>query len=260
MALPAAVLANDVWRPDVTVAVVVERDGRFLLVEERVRGALVVNQPAGHLEPGESLQDAAVREALEETGWRVALTRLVAVYLWPSPDDGLSYLRFTFAADAIAPVDGAQLDTGIERVLWLERGIAGDDTGGHIDDFARFTSPARIVPAEERRARDPNHRILESARERLEGARDARNRRIEVVRLPMPAPLSFDGQRLPASYANFYIANAYVLVPTFNDPADRLALGILSELFPERRVVGVHAVDLVLGLGTIHCSTQQEPL
>jgi 8-oxo-dGTP pyrophosphatase MutT (NUDIX family) len=121
MALPASALARDAWRPEVTVAVVVERDGRFLLVEERVRGALVVNQPAGHLEPGESLQDAALREALEETGWRVALTRLVAVYLWRSPDDGLSYLRFTFAADALAPVDGAQLDHGIERVLWLPR-------------------------------------------------------------------------------------------------------------------------------------------
>jgi 8-oxo-dGTP pyrophosphatase MutT (NUDIX family) len=121
MALPASALERDAWRPEVTVAVVVEREGRFLLVEERVRGALVVNQPAGHLEPGESLQDAAVREALEETGWRVRLSRLVAVYLWPAPDDGLSYLRFTFAAEAVAPVDGAQLDHGIERVLWLPR-------------------------------------------------------------------------------------------------------------------------------------------
>lgn len=148
----------------------------------------------------------------------------------------------------------------IDRVLWLERGIAGDDTGGHIDDFARFAGAGRIVLCEERRSRDPNHRILESARERLEGARDARGRKIQVIRLPMPDPLIFAGQRLPASYANFYVANAYVLVPTFNDPADRVALGILSELFAERRVVGVHAVDLVLGLGTIHCSTQQEPL
>ncbi|MFZ5897271.1 MAG: agmatine deiminase family protein [Myxococcota bacterium] len=149
---------------------------------------------------------------------------------------------------------------GIERVLWLERGIAGDDTGGHVDDFARFAGPGRIVLAEERRRSDPNHRILESARERLQGARDARGRRIEVVRLPMPEPLMFDGQRLPASYANFYVGNAYVLVPTFNDPSDRIALGILAELFSDRSVVGIHAVDLVLGLGTIHCSTQQEPL
>ena len=149
---------------------------------------------------------------------------------------------------------------GIDKVLWLERGIAGDDTGGHIDDFARFAGPARIVLCEERRKSDPNHRILESARERLHGARDASGRKVEVIRLPMPSPLAFTGQRLPASYANFYVCNAYVLVPTFNDPADRVALGILSELFTDRPVVGVHAVDLVLGLGTIHCSTQQEPL
>jgi agmatine deiminase len=100
---------------------------------------------------------------------------------------------------------------------------------------------------------------LEIARERLEGARDAQGRRLQVVRLPMPDPLCFGGHRLPASYANFYIGNDAVLVPTFNDPLDRLALGILAGLFPGRRVVGIHAVDLVLGLGTVHCSTQQEP-
>lgn len=148
----------------------------------------------------------------------------------------------------------------IERVLWVERGIAGDDTGGHIDDFARFVRPGTIVLCEEKNRSDPNHRVLASARERLAGAKDAKGRRIELVRLPMPEPLMFDGQRLPASYANFYIGNAAVLVPTFNDVKDRVALGILAELFPDRPVVGIHAVDFVLGLGTIHCSTQQEPL
>ncbi len=148
---------------------------------------------------------------------------------------------------------------GIDKVLWLERGIAGDDTGGHIDDFARFVAPATVVLCQEPRRGDPNHRVLEAARERLERAKDARGRRIEVVRLPMPEPVLFDGQRLPASYANFYIGNAAVLVPTFNDAKDRVALGILSELFRARPVVGIHALDLVLGLGTIHCSTQQEP-
>ncbi len=148
---------------------------------------------------------------------------------------------------------------GIEKVLWVERGIAGDDTGGHIDDFARFAGPGTIVLAEEKRRADANHKLLEAARERLERARDARGRRIRLVRLPMPEPLAFAGQRLPASYANFYVANRHVLVPTFNDPLDRVALGILGELFPDREVVGIHAVDLVLGLGTIHCSTQQEP-
>ncbi len=149
---------------------------------------------------------------------------------------------------------------GAKKVIWLGHGIAGDDTAGHIDDFARFVSPGRVVVSEEKNARDANFRPLAEARERLMGERDARGRRLEVIGLPMPAPVTFAGQRLPASYANFYIGNDSVLVPTFNDPLDRVALGLLAELFPKRRVVGIHAVDLVLGLGTIHCSTQQEPL
>ncbi|MEO8903999.1 MAG: agmatine deiminase family protein [Polyangiaceae bacterium] len=147
---------------------------------------------------------------------------------------------------------------GAERVLWLESGIAGDDTAGHIDDFARFVAPGRVVLAEEKNASDPNFAVLRSAARRLSKAKDAQGRTLEVIRLPMPTPLVFDGQRLPASYANFYIGNAAVLVPTFNDPKDREALGILAELFPGRRVVGIHSTDFVLGLGTIHCSTQQE--
>jgi agmatine deiminase len=147
---------------------------------------------------------------------------------------------------------------GAERVLWLERGIAGDDTAGHIDDFARFVAPGRVVLAEEKNRSDPNFAVLRDAAARLRRARDAKGRKLDVIRLPMPAPLVFDGQRLPASYANFYIGNAAVLVPTFNDVHDRDALGILSELFPGRRVVGIHSTDFVLGLGTIHCSTQQE--
>jgi agmatine deiminase len=148
---------------------------------------------------------------------------------------------------------------GAQRVFWLGDGIAGDDTAGHVDDFVRFVAPAAVVLCQQPRRRDPDHRPLEMARERLEGARDARGRKLEIVRLPMPSPLFFGAQRLPASYANFYIGNDTVLVPTFNDPTDRRALGTLAELFPGRRVVGVHAVDLVLGLGTVHCSTQQEP-
>jgi len=149
---------------------------------------------------------------------------------------------------------------GVEKVLWLGSGIAGDDTGGHVDDFAPFVAPGRIVLAQERNTRDPNYRPLHEARERLAGARDARGRRVDIVPLPMPQPVIFDGERLPASYANFYIGTGAVLVPTFNDPADRVALGILGELFPDRTVVGIHSTDFVLGLGTIHCSTQQEPL
>jgi agmatine deiminase len=147
---------------------------------------------------------------------------------------------------------------GAERVLWLERGIAGDDTAGHIDDFARFVAPGKVVLAEEKNRKDPNFAVLRDAAQRLRAARDAKGRKLEVIRLPMPTPLVFDGQRLPASYANFYVGNAAVLVPTFNDPNDRQALGILGELFPGRRVVGIHSSDFVLGLGTIHCSTQQE--
>lgn len=149
---------------------------------------------------------------------------------------------------------------GVDKVLWLPAGIAGDDTSGHTDDFVRFVAPGRVVLCRESNPRDPNHRTLEAAREHLEGVTDARGRHLEVIPLPMPAPLYFDGQRVPASYANFYLANELVLVPTFNDPSDRVALGTLAELFPERAVIGIHALDLVLGLGTLHCSTQQEPL
>ena len=163
------------------------------------------------------------------------------------------------AALGKAGMEGVLRDhLGAERVLWLERGIAGDDTAGHIDDFARFVAPGKVVLAEEKNAKDPNYGVLRNAAQRLRAARDAKGRKLEVIRLPMPAPIVFDGQRLPASYANFYIGNAAVLVPTFNDPRDREALGILAELFPGRRVVGIHSTDFVLGLGTIHCSTQQE--
>ncbi|HEY4102446.1 MAG TPA: agmatine deiminase family protein [Polyangiaceae bacterium] len=147
---------------------------------------------------------------------------------------------------------------GAQCVLWLEAGIAGDDTAGHIDDFARFVAPGKVVLAEETNRKDPNFSVLQSAAKRLRNTRDAKGRKLDVIRLPMPTPVVFDGQRLPASYANFYIGNSAVLVPTFNDPKDRIALGILAELFPGRRVVGIHSTDFVLGLGTIHCSTQQE--
>jgi agmatine deiminase len=148
---------------------------------------------------------------------------------------------------------------GVTNVLWLGRGIAGDDTHGHVDDLCRFVGERTVVLCQETNSRDANYRALKENRERLEGMRLEDGSKIEVVDLPMPAPLMFKGQRLPASYANFYVANAAVLVPTFNDPNDRKALGILTELFNGRPVVGIHAVDLVWGLGTIHCLTQQEP-
>jgi agmatine deiminase len=148
---------------------------------------------------------------------------------------------------------------GTRKVIWLNSGIAGDDTHGHVDDICRFVNPHTVVLAREKNAGDVNSRPLEQNWERLRGMHLEDGARVEVVNLPMPAPLFLDGQRLPASYANFYIGNEVVMVPTFNDPADRQALGILSELFPSRSVVGIHAVDLVWGLGTLHCLTQQQP-
>jgi agmatine deiminase len=148
---------------------------------------------------------------------------------------------------------------GATQTVWLARGIAGDDTHGHVDDLCRFASARTLVLCCERDGADPNHRALAENRERLEQARLADGSKPELVELPMPRPLVFDGRRLPASYANFYVANACVLVPTFNDPADRVALGTLAELFGDRPVVGIHAVELVWGLGTLHCLTQQQP-
>jgi agmatine deiminase len=148
---------------------------------------------------------------------------------------------------------------GVRKVLWLNRGIAGDDTHGHIDDLARFVGPRRVVTVVEPNPADENHAPLKENWDRLQGMTDLDGSKLEIVALPMPAPVVFDGQRLPASYANFYIANGLVLVPTFNDVNDRKALGILADLFPDRDVVGIHAVDLVYGLGTLHCMTQQEP-
>ena len=148
---------------------------------------------------------------------------------------------------------------GATNVLWLARGIAGDDTHGHVDDLCRFVDATTVVLCRETNPRDVNYQALAENRERLEGMRTEDGAKIEVVDLPMPAPVVFGGQRLPASYANFYIANAAVLVPTFNDPNDRAALGILAELFADRPVIGIHAGDLVWGFGTLHCLTQQEP-
>ena len=148
---------------------------------------------------------------------------------------------------------------GVTNIIWLGKGIAGDDTHGHVDDLCRFVNSRTVVLVRENNSRDVNYRPLEENWERIRTARLESGEKIEAVALPMPSPLHFDGVRLPASYANFYITNAAVLVPTFNDPNDRIALGILSELFPKRAVVGIHAVDLVWGFGTLHCLTQQQP-
>src|SRR6201996_8576884 len=148
---------------------------------------------------------------------------------------------------------------GIDQVLWMNRGIAGDDTHGHVDDITRFVDPATIVTVTEPNSADDNHLPLAENLDRLRAARDPEGRPFTIVELPMPSPVIFQGQRLPASYANFYIANGLVLVPTFNDANDRKALNVLADVFPDRQVVGIHAGDLVWGLGTLHCMTQQQP-
>jgi agmatine deiminase len=142
---------------------------------------------------------------------------------------------------------------GAERVLWLRDGIEGDDTHGHVDDLARFTGRDSMVMVSEEDPRDENYHRLRENWELV------KHFPVRARKLPMPAPLMFDGQRLPASYANFYIANKTVLVPVFNDPNDRVALNVLAECFPDREVVGINCVELVWGLGTLHCMTQQQP-
>jgi agmatine deiminase len=148
---------------------------------------------------------------------------------------------------------------GVKNIFWLAQGPKGDDTHGHVDDICRFVNAKTLVLVREHNPRDENYKPLAENWERIQDLRLEDGSRPEVVELPMPEPLSFDGVRLPASYANFYIGNAAVIVPTFNDPNDREALGILGELFRGRPVVGIHAVDLVWGFGSLHCLTQQQP-
>ncbi|HUF43071.1 MAG TPA: agmatine deiminase family protein [Verrucomicrobiae bacterium] len=148
---------------------------------------------------------------------------------------------------------------GVHHVVWLGEGIVGDDTDGHIDDIARFVAPTTVVCVRESDPRDGNYRFLEDNFERLQGAADQHGTKLSLVALPCPGAVYDEGTRLPASYANFYIANEVVLVPVFNDPKDAEALGLLQELFPRRQVIGLPCNEVVAGLGAIHCVTQQEP-
>ena len=148
---------------------------------------------------------------------------------------------------------------GITNVIWLGKGIVGDDTHGHIDDLCRFVNEDTVVLVSEDDQADENYILLNENKERLQNIRLPNGSKLNVVPLPMPSPQVFKQQRLPASYANFYISNYAVLVPTFNDPNDKIALGILSELFSDRQVIGIHSVDLVWGLGTLHCLTKEQP-
>ncbi len=160
-----------------------------------------------------------------------------------------------------AAIDALALELlGTRKTIWLGDGIEGDDTDGHIDDIARFVAPGRVVCAREPDPADPNHAPLEDCIARLRAARDAAGRALEVIELPMPPPVLADGDRLPASYANFYIANGAVLVPTFAAASDERALAVLRPLFPDRKILGVPSRALVRGLGSVHCLSQQQPL
>jgi len=149
---------------------------------------------------------------------------------------------------------------GIKNVIWLGSGIAGDDTHGHVDDITRFVAPDTVVSAVESNPDDANYEPLRENLRRLREARDQDGKPLAIVELPMPSPVVFEKRRLPASYANFYIANGIVLVPVFNDPNDRIALDILADLFPDREIVGIYSGDLIWGFGAMHCMTQQQPL
>ncbi len=148
---------------------------------------------------------------------------------------------------------------GVTQTIWLNRGCVGDDTHGHVDDIARFVAEATIIAAVEHNTADENHLPLAENLDRLRSAKQPSGSPYKIVELPMPSPVLFDNERLPASYANFYIANGLVMVPTFNDANDRIALNILAECFPKRKVVGIHCGDFIWGLGALHCMTQQEP-
>jgi agmatine deiminase len=149
---------------------------------------------------------------------------------------------------------------GIKNVVWLDSGITGDDTHGHVDDITRFVAPDTVVTAVETNPDDPNYEPLRENIRRLRTATDQDGKPLAIIELPMPAPLIFEGRRLPASYGNFYIANGVVLVPVFNDPNDRFAMDILADLFPDREVIGIYSGDLVWGFGAMHCMTQQQPV
>lgn len=149
---------------------------------------------------------------------------------------------------------------GIKKIIWLGKGIAGDDTHGHVDDLCRFVNENTVLLCRANKSDKENYINLEENFERIKNETTWDGKKINVIELPLPSPIVFEDLRLPASYANFYICNSAVIVPTFNDPKDRIALNIISDLFPTRKVIGIHSVDLVWGLGTLHCLSHEEPV
>lgn len=148
---------------------------------------------------------------------------------------------------------------GVTNIIWLGEGIIGDDTDGHIDDIARFTHENTVVCAIEENSSDPNFKPLQDNLRRLERSKNEKGKKLNIVPLPMPGPVKYEGDRLPASYTNFLIANNVILVPIFNHKNDDKALGTLEKLFPKRKVIGIPCQDMVVGLGAIHCVSQQQP-
>jgi len=148
---------------------------------------------------------------------------------------------------------------GVEQVLWLGDGIVGDDTDGHIDDIARFVNEDTVVTVVEENSSDENYHILQQNLQTLKTMRLLNGKQLNVVELPMPDEVIYQGQRLPASYANFYIANSAVVVPTYRSKKDEIVIDILQQYFPDRKVIGIDSTDIIWGLGTFHCLSQQEP-
>jgi agmatine deiminase len=148
---------------------------------------------------------------------------------------------------------------GQEQVLWVDEGIVGDDTDGHIDDTVRFVDEDTVITVIEENVNDENHALLEKNLKQLKAMRLLNGKQLNIVELPMPAHLEYEGQRLPCSYANFFICNKYVIVPIFNCENDDRALQIISECFSEREVIGIDSTEIIWGLGSFHCLSQQEP-
>jgi agmatine deiminase len=262
-----SVPTDRVWTRDFGPLFVRDADGSLIATDWRFNGWAKY--------PNWKYDDAVVGELAGRYGWRTLRPEVGGrrvVLEGGSIDVNGEGLLLTTEECLLSPVQARNPDLsradlervlgevlGARKVLWLGRGIVGDDTHGHVDDLTRFVGPRTVVAVVEEDTGDANYEPLRENIERLRAMTDLEGRPLEVVTLPMPAPVMFMGQRLPASYANFYIANDRVLVPTVNDPNDRRALATLAELFPGRAVVGIHAVDLVWGLGTVHCLTQQQP-
>ncbi len=223
-----------------------ERDARVGRVVADIAGAEIVRPMAG----GQRL--TLEGGALDSNGQGTLLATEQCLF-----GDGGRRRNPGLSRDALET--GLQDTLGVSKILWLGRGIAGDDTSGHIDMLARFVGPGTVLAIVETDSRDENWTPLQDNLRRLRGFRNQQQRQLDIAELPMPRPVRFDGARLPASYANFYIANRCVLVPTFNDPNDGLAIRTLQQCFPGHDVCGVHCRDIILGLGALHCLAQQQP-